>query len=700
MLVLAVCGSVILVNKQGTKIQGVTLFEKHIYTGKVFSVKWLSEESVLTSGPEGEIIRWSVDANLGEVERKDVWILPTSKQRWTSAATWIQQYELLIVGDRVGSVHVYKKSEKNAVQSFFKVHGQGGTTDVHYHQGSVYTAGRDGCYRQYSITQNATLHLLYHQKVAKGFEWIERLIFSNSQMSVLGFHNDKFVCYDVANSERKVALQCGGGHRAWDYSQRGTDVRFVCVKAGTVQLHRATINTAHKTLKSSLHGRELTCVKHLCSIQTPGGTTVSVCVTGSEDTFINIVAINQNDDDLCQLTVKERLQGHVSSVRCLATSPSAISIDKKCVETSSTTSPHSMILFSGGGRAQIKVWCINIFTAMSSISENGTKNNAREVQCQYELLTSYTMSQSLKRQKHWRSTQVDSNPETRFMDVTACNLGESLKNDDLHGFHFLAAGCSDGFLRFYSFQEKTNNLTLVGDSDFHQHCVLTIGHEVITIDGAPSLIVYSGGTDGKIALWDISKIFSKTTEKSELTLDADISPVLILPAHQSGVNSICIRQVHDSEYVVASGGDDNSLAIHLLTATQKSESLQRNTFQLTLSVIKRCVQLSAHGAQITGIQALEGGDIITASIDQRLNVWRISPDFKKIDCILSRYVSVADIASMDLSNVNITNEDSSSKWQDQTVVVCGEGFQLLKLRGIVVKRTHHKENTTYGKYYI
>ena len=62
--------------------------------------------------------------------------------------------------------------------------------------------------------------------------------------------------------------------------------------------------------QESLHGRELTCVKYLRS------TTVSrICVTASEDTFINVVTFTGSE-----FKVIHRLHGHISSVRTLAVS--------------------------------------------------------------------------------------------------------------------------------------------------------------------------------------------------------------------------------------------------------------------------------------------------------------------------------------------------------------------------------------------
>ena len=62
--------------------------------------------------------------------------------------------------------------------------------------------------------------------------------------------------------------------------------------------------------QESLHGRELTCVKYLRSTAAS-----RICVTASEDTFINVVTFTGSE-----VKVIHRLHGHISSVRTLAVS--------------------------------------------------------------------------------------------------------------------------------------------------------------------------------------------------------------------------------------------------------------------------------------------------------------------------------------------------------------------------------------------
>lgn len=67
----------------------------------------------------------------------------------------------------------------------------------------------------------------------------------------------------------------------------------------------------------------------------------------SEDCTVSLVRLcPQNEDTTQCIKVVDVLQGHISSVRALSCSPSGRSDAKR------------QLLFSGGARASLKVWCV------------------------------------------------------------------------------------------------------------------------------------------------------------------------------------------------------------------------------------------------------------------------------------------------------------------------------------------------------
>lgn len=65
-------------------------------------------------------------------------------------------------------------SQRNPSQSFPKIHGKTGVTNIICHKGNVYTSGRDGCYRVFSH-DDGHMTLQNTHRVYKGFEWIDKL---------------------------------------------------------------------------------------------------------------------------------------------------------------------------------------------------------------------------------------------------------------------------------------------------------------------------------------------------------------------------------------------------------------------------------------------------------------------------------------------------------------------------------------------
>lgn len=87
--------------------------------------------------------------------------------------------------------------------------------------------------------------------------------------------------------------------------------------------------------------------------------------------------------------------------------------------------------------------------------------------------------------------------------------------------------------RFFVFNEESKELSPLCESEFHNHCVLKITQSFIEMENHKHSIFLSGGTDGRIALWDISNILSLKTKSKNccnssscLNSDSDSSLVL------------------------------------------------------------------------------------------------------------------------------------------------------------------------------
>jgi len=105
--------------------------------------------------------------------------LPHSKHRWISACLTLSDASYypnstgthsVILGDRKGSLHTYKLQfgdlgEASKPVHSQRVHGPNGVTCLKTHNSFIYSTGRDGYCRRYSLSQDGHLSELSKLKV-------------------------------------------------------------------------------------------------------------------------------------------------------------------------------------------------------------------------------------------------------------------------------------------------------------------------------------------------------------------------------------------------------------------------------------------------------------------------------------------------------------------------------------------------------
>ena len=112
---------------------GVVHFDRVVVEGKIFAAA-LFREKFLINGPDGVLLLFPTT---GDCRQLGQGTLPEAKQRWFAVAKDWKRF--LLLGDRVGSVHLYNTDDLTLMQSFRKLHGRNGVTDIQTH--------RDGCLR-------------------------------------------------------------------------------------------------------------------------------------------------------------------------------------------------------------------------------------------------------------------------------------------------------------------------------------------------------------------------------------------------------------------------------------------------------------------------------------------------------------------------------------------------------------------------
>ncbi|KAM6386983.1 LOW QUALITY PROTEIN: tRNA (34-2'-O)-methyltransferase regulator WDR6 [Pluvialis apricaria] len=679
--------------------------ELRLFEGAVRGLGWTprpglppNTAALLASGPDGELLWLDVAHRPGRAPRVRLmgrYLLPPCKQRWHTCAAFLPQGGLLVCGDRRGSLLLFpcSSSPGRAAESasvadggtdpvsedsgsdlepswlsrkgalpleapvfvLFGLHGKMGVTSVTCHGGYIYSTGRDGVYRQLRL-QGQRLEVLRKHRPCKGLQWIEELRFTpGGDLLVLGFHADNFVVWSSRTGENLHRIPCGGGHRSWSYWSSPSAESFAFIKSGDVMLyHREAEPCEQQVLLASLHGREIACVRRLGAVEVPGHATLNVFVTGSEDTTACVLALSERSRAAVPLAW---LSDHISSVRALALAGPAGPGDEGFGDKGL-----SALLFSAGGRAQIE--CYRLLCAGDPASES-------TVACQVIHVASHRLDEHWERKKN-RHKLVKMDPETRYMSLSVVP-GTSTERLSTP-WKFLTAACSDGSVRVFGLLEAARKLVLVAESFHHQRCVLKVEAFLHTRAGGERRhLLCSAATDGSIAFWDITSPIADAADtlhraEGEMQPLALGAPLLTVMAHSCGVNSLHIRETPEGRYLVASGSDDGSIHVCLLeVALGRGE----DAVGTCLHVLERVARPCAHAAHVTGIRVLRPDLLLSASVDQRLTLWRRGPG--GLDALSTTFFHVPDLAEMDCWEVG----EAGGALQYHCVL-CGQGLEMLR----------------------
>uniref|UniRef100_A0A3B5L1F6 tRNA (34-2'-O)-methyltransferase regulator WDR6 n=1 Tax=Xiphophorus couchianus TaxID=32473 RepID=A0A3B5L1F6_9TELE len=642
--------------------------------GKIHSIVWKKETDnlyLLASGAEGFVCRWCVEVNMTvncslviSVEPLPPFLLPLCSKRWLTAAVRLRLHSnkvLWVCGDRRGSLLLYQEEENvelnqtdheklgegsqrkeeeghdsthQPLSCLFGVHGKHGVTSVCEYQGLLYSTGKDGCVRIFR-TQHEDgefrLEGLRVQRACRGMEWLERVFILESEIKkgeelenaigeeqrearfvIAGFHAVHFVVWDPVRQERLMAVACGGGHRSWSLWPSHTGVwpgrgALVFIKQGAVLTSQPpgemlgcagdAGRTGGWSLREGIHGRGIWCVCRLGRIEETGidshartGSSKSyweVVVTGGEDTSLAVLAINSVSGIIKVLSV---LTDHISGVR------TATAITRPQGDTLSS------LVLSAGGRAQIQ--CNRLLVAWD--------RQRLAPYCQVIQVASHRLDAQWEKKRNRHKT-VKMDPESRYMSI------EVLQEET--GSVLVALSCSDGALRLFSVNEGENQIDLLWETFYHQRCVLCVATCSLQDDKGNRLLL-SAATDGNIAVWRLTESLSIPAQNS--------IPCLVIPAHQSGINSLAVwveilgQQEDGCLVTVASGGDDGQLTVSTVRISDDHAAQDNPSNQFQLRFHSQFSIPLAHAASLTALKLLSPGLLVSTSSDQRVCLWRVS----------------------------------------------------------------------------
>ena len=104
------------------------LSELTVISGKIYAISQIDDQEIIINGADGCLSLCQFNATTKSITKVGQGVLPESKQRWFASAKRWQEY--VVIGDRMGGVHIFLHSTMELVKSFKKLHGRNGVTDI------------------------------------------------------------------------------------------------------------------------------------------------------------------------------------------------------------------------------------------------------------------------------------------------------------------------------------------------------------------------------------------------------------------------------------------------------------------------------------------------------------------------------------------------------------------------------------------
>ncbi|CAG4928746.1 unnamed protein product [Colias eurytheme] len=475
------------------------IIDTELDMGKILSMHWILNRHVVFCADLGKITVLTTSGNKLDVFAE--FELPFCKERWITSCALSS--DNLIVGDRLGNIHVFVRGQKSPVRTFKRVHGRYGPTSINVRQNEFISTGRDGTMKYFNLSA-----LSHNYNRDLDFQWVEKFVDSNDRY-ICGFQERIFVVYDVKNNVRALEVTCGGGHRSWDvlrYIEKEGEnfdefISFIYIKEANIHLERFNLkNIVSKNIVNGTHSKEINC------LVTHKFDDTLFYISGGEDTTLRVSSSNSALEFKDELILK-----HLSNVR-------ALKINK--------LDDRTLLVTSAGGRAQI---CVNkiIFDKVDGEIKVTTEELANHMINGTDVERRYN--------KMFRNEEIDFDPETRIMAL------ENYSKDD--NTYVIFAGCSDGNLRVFQLELNTKSFCKINDIFYHSTCILNTQ----VVDVGNTKILLSSSTEREISFWN--------------TLTLVDRPISTLMTHQSGINGIYAKALSDTELLLASGGDDNAVEL-------------------------------------------------------------------------------------------------------------------------------------------
>lgn len=493
--------------------------------------------------------------------------------------------DLIFVGFRLSSLGIYKLSTSEEIQFIKKLSISDTVTSIKSVKSDedkllLVVANRDGYYVYLKLDKATNLvEFVHSNNTRKGF--LEGAFELDNELIVYGFKSSFFYIYNESREYEIAYENCGGAHRQWRLFHVGSDYQFVYTRSGTLTIRDIPKPTVDHFLSEGTHGREIRDISIRPKLLK--GNKV-LYVTGAEDTTLKLSSINSDKGEIKNFWTLRKHTSGLQKVKFISDN----------------------LIASSAAREEFFIWKVDesfdipLITPIASL------------------------------------TPSSDNPDLRIMDFDHLSVHD--KDGNVTGL-LITNVYSDSTIKAWYFDVSTAQFRPIFSGHYKTCCLLDVKLFVTN----SHIYLVTGATDGHLSLWDLtpSVCFEIDSGKLILTehlesrkLSAYLSSIAV---HQNSIKSFEIRIV-GNEVVVATGGDDNALAI--------------TTFKLEDGVTADVMSIveSAASSTITSLSIISDDRLLVVSVDQVVRLWSFKEN--KLVLLDNLYTTIADTGSVDTLEAN------------------------------------------------
>lgn len=311
------------------------IYDGQMLNGIIKSFHFLDDGRFLISNDFGKCLL----LNGKQVEIEDTIQISNVRESWITAALLISS-KYLVLSSRNGNAMLYTRKESSTFQHKYTLkylHGKMGSnilklvkSDENY--AHILSAGHESTIKILCLSyDDEQLKILRRESVP--LAWVEAL---PTLDILIGFNGDHLIAWSRQN-DVILQMQCGGGHRCWDYQLSSEELNVIYFKRKDIFVHSELLNRhSGILLKNNWHKRVCNIIELISPLNDAQPLYI---VSAGDDNIIKISPFLGNHSS-------NELHTHISTVRHL--------------QVHLITGCHGSywLIFSVGGRAQL---CINKF---------------------------------------------------------------------------------------------------------------------------------------------------------------------------------------------------------------------------------------------------------------------------------------------------------------------------------------------------